>query len=134
MKWLLDEDDRDRAFRLRSDVKRSGGSFVAPPHFLVEASSAIYKRLQQQRVSLSEALDLVEELENIPVERMLPPALHRRAFEIAAQFNLKWIYDAFYVALAEIVGCDLWTADEALHAAVSGAQANVRLLSEYPLV
>ena len=64
---------------------------------------------------------------------MSPPGLHRCAFEIADQFRLKWIYDAFYVALAEIVGCDLWTADEVLHAAVSGAHANVRLLSEYPL-
>ena len=53
--------------------------------------------------------------------------------EIAAQFQLKWIYDAFYVALAEIVGCDLWTADEALHDAVREAHPNVRLLADYRL-
>jgi predicted nucleic acid-binding protein len=64
---------------------------------------------------------------------MSPPGLPRRAFEIAAQFQLKWIYDAFYVALAEIIGCELWTADEALHQAVRDAHANVRLLSDYPL-
>ncbi len=114
-------------------MQRSGGLLVAPPHFSAEASSAIYKRFQQGHLSLDDALILVEESENLPVERMSPPRLPVRAFEIAAQFELKWIYDAFYVALAEIVGCDLWTADEVLHAAVSGAHTNVRLLSEYPL-
>lgn len=62
---------------------------------------------------------------------MSPPGLPRRAMEIAAQFELKWIYDAFYVALAEIVACDLWTADEALHVAVGDVHANVRLLAHY---
>jgi predicted nucleic acid-binding protein len=130
---LLSDDDRDRAVRLRADVQRFGGLIVAPPHFSAEASSAIYKRFQQGRLSLDDALSLVEESENLPVERMSPPTLSRRAFEIAAQFQLKWIYDAFYVALAEIVGCDLWTADEALHAAVRQVHTNVRLLSEYPV-
>ena len=74
----------------------------------------------------------MEESENLPVERMSPPRLPVRAFEIAAQFQLKWIYDGFYVALAEIVGCDLWTADEALHSAVREVHTNVRLLAQYP--
>lgn len=133
MKWLLDEDDRDRALKLRSEAKRSGSLFVAPAHFPVETSSAIYKRFQQRRISLVDALGLIEEVGNLPVERMSPPALPLRAFEIAGQFRLKWIYDAFYVALAEIVGCDLWTADEALYDAVRAAHTNVRLLTDYPL-
>ncbi|HLB22603.1 MAG TPA: type II toxin-antitoxin system VapC family toxin [Dehalococcoidia bacterium] len=50
--------------------------------------------------------------------------------EIALRFNLKWIYDAFYVALADIVGCDMWTADAGLYRAVNPAFPNVHLLAE----
>ena len=114
-------------------MQHSGGALVVVPRFGSEVSSLIYKHFQQGHLSLSDALGLVEEGENLPVETMSPPGLPGRALEIAAQFGLKWIYDAFYVALAEIVGCDLWTADEALHAALSGTHANVRLLSEYPV-
>jgi predicted nucleic acid-binding protein len=60
-----------------------------------------------------------------------PPDLPLRAFDIAAQFNLKWIYDAFYVALADMIGCDLWTADARLHEAVRGVHSNVRLLTNF---
>ena len=107
--------------------------FVAPPHFLAETASAIYKRLQQGVIGLEAGVRLGDRVEDLGIASMSPPGLSRRAIEIAAQFELKWIYDAFYVALAEIVGCDLWTADEALHSAVRGAHTNVRLLADYPL-
>lgn len=74
------------------------------------------------------ALTVIRELRLMAV---LPPRLPQLAFEIAVQFELKWVYDAFYVALAEIVGCELWTADAQLHRAVRAQHRNVRLLSEY---
>lgn len=58
------------------------------------------------------------------------PELPLRALEIAAQFNLKWIYDAFYVALADIVGCEMWTADATLYRTVHPAFSKIHLLSE----
>ena len=133
VKWLIEEADRDRALKLHDDVWAGGGAFVAPAWFLAEASSAIYKRVQQGSLILDDALPLIDQLEDLKIRRVSPVGLSRRAFEIAVQFQLKWIYDAFYVALAEIIGCDLWTADEALHDAVRDAHANVRLLSDYPI-
>lgn len=133
VKWLIEEADRDRALKLHDDVWAGGGAFVAPAWFLPEASSAIYKRVRQGRLILDDALPLIDQLDDLKIRKLSPPGLSRRAFEIAAQFGLKWIYDAFYVALAEMIGCDLWTADAALHQAVRGAHANVRLLSEYPV-
>ena len=130
-KWLLAESDTDRALGLYADATRRGDRLLAPSYFAAEASSAIYKQLQQGNLQLDEALPLVERVELLPIVTLSPPGLPLRAFEIATQFNLKWIYDAFYVALAEIVGCDLWTADEKLHESVSGAFPNVRLLTHY---
>jgi predicted nucleic acid-binding protein len=131
VKWLIDEADRDLALRLDDEV-RARGAFVAPVWVLAEASSAIYKRIRQGTIVLEDALELIDELEGLEIRKLSPPGLSRRAIEIAAQFQLKWVYDAFYMALAEIVGCDLWTADESLHAAVRDAHTNVRLLADYP--
>jgi len=132
-KWLLPEGDRQRALALRSDVLRSGGRIVAPDHLIPEVTSAIYKKCQVGQIRMELGRLLVAGAGQLAVDAVTVPHLPLRAFEIAAKFQLKWIYDAFYVALAEIIGCELWTADEALHAAVRGAHANVRLLSEYSL-
>lgn len=133
VKWLVKEIDREYALMLYENVTVLGGTFVGPAHVLTEVSSAIYKRVRLGGMELEDALRLIDDVQALPIVAMSPPGLHRRAFEIADQFGLKWIYDAFYVALAEIVGCELWTADETLHAAVRDVHTNVRLLSEYPL-
>jgi predicted nucleic acid-binding protein len=131
-KWLLRERDRDRALALRADVLGSGGRIVAPYLLVGEVASAIYKKCQTGQIRLELGRLLTAMAGQLSVETMAPPQLPLRAFEIAAQLQLKWVYDAFYVALAEIVGCDLWTADEALHAAVREVHTHVRLLSAYP--
>ena len=84
-------------------------------------------------MTMDDAMVALGNLGRLSVDSVAPRMLGVRALEIAAQFELKWIYDAFYVALAEIVGCDLWTADEALHRAVRDVHANVRLLADYQL-
>ena len=42
----------------------------------------------------------------------------RRAREIARQSNQERVYDSIYAALAELRGCELWTADKAFYDAV----------------
>lgn len=53
-----------------------------------------------------------------------------RAMELSHQFNLPATYDAHYLALAEIEGCECWTADKRLWNAVKGKLAWVRSLDE----
>jgi predicted nucleic acid-binding protein len=96
-----------------------------------EISSALYKRFQAGELSLAEAQQMLDEVPYFPIRVQSPVGLARRAFEIAAQFRMKWVYDAFYVALAEVMGCELWTADARLHEMVHDAYPNVRLLTEF---
>ena len=42
------------------------------------------------------------------------PGQRQRAWEIATDFGFATVYDATYLALAELQGCEFWTADERL--------------------
>ena len=61
-----------------------------------------------------------------------PPGLHVRALQLASQLSQNAAYDAHYLALAESLGCELWTADERFYRAASPSIANVRWLGEFP--
>ena len=60
-----------------------------------------------------------------------PPNLHARALEIASQFKQGAAYDSHYLALAEIVGCELWTADERFFRAASPSVDNLRWIGAF---
>ena len=60
------------------------------------------------------------------------PDMVRRAREIARQFNQERIYDSLYAALAELRGCEFWTADKAFYEAVRSKLSFVRYLPDYP--
>ena len=55
-------------------------------------------------------------------------AVSIQAMQIAHQFNLLATYDAHYLALAHIEGCECWTADKRLWNVVKEKLTWVRLL------
>ena len=131
VKRLFAEIDSDKARSLLGGAAAAGQRLIAPAQFPVEVTSAVYKRVRSGHLSLDEAVARIGRLADMPVELVNPDGLREPALRIAAGANMKWVHDAFYVALAEIEQCDLWTADEQLHAAVRGTHPNVRLLSAY---
>ncbi|MBI1928626.1 type II toxin-antitoxin system VapC family toxin [Candidatus Poribacteria bacterium] len=56
----------------------------------------------------------------------------KRARQIARQFSQPRIYDSLYAALAELRGCDFWTADKAFYDAVKVGLPFVKYLPDYP--
>ena len=55
--------------------------------------------------------------------------LHLRAWELACRLDLPSLFDAHYLALAEMRNCELWTADRRLYNSVKGKLDYVRLIS-----
>jgi len=51
---------------------------------------------------------------------------------LAEQFNQRFVYDATYAALAELRGCEFWTADKTFYDAVKAALTFVKYLPDYP--
>lgn len=95
-----------------------------PGHFDVEVSSALNGLVRGGRVASNRAQDLVAMTHEFPATRVSPMTLLHRAWKLRTNFSL---YDAFYLALARELECDLVTADRSL-AGAGEAGVPIRLL------
>ncbi len=64
------------------------------------------------------------------VQIIYPADLHARALALALRYAQPQAYDAHYLALAESLNCEFWTADERLYRALRGELTWVRWLGE----
>ena len=97
----------------------------------VEVANALRQRVARREISVEAAGALIESLLSSRLELNETPALHVRALELANELNQGAVYDAHYLALAETLGCELWTADVKFVRAVSPVARNVRWVGEF---
>lgn len=101
---------------------------VAPTVLYYEVTNALYqyKRVgQMDEEGVLKALNVVMAL---PVQLHGGQELHRNALRLASKHGLKATYDAHYLALAEQLGADFWTADGRLARAVQSSLPWIHLL------
>ncbi|OGO40180.1 MAG: hypothetical protein A2Z04_03400 [Chloroflexi bacterium RBG_16_57_9] len=133
VKWAVKgEPFRAKAKAFLKGTTASGLKLIAPPVFASEVDSAIRKRVYDGKVAAAEARKAYAVLDAAPVKIMDAPGLRQRAREIAEQFNQRFVYDATYAALAELRGCEFWTADKVFFEAVGATLTFVKYLPEYP--
>jgi predicted nucleic acid-binding protein len=87
----------------------------APDLWAYEVTSALCKAISLTGMPLSEAEARLETLTRLGVQ-LVPPTLelNRLALRWAERLGQTVAYDAHYLALAETLGCDFWTADRRL--------------------
>jgi len=119
------------ARRLVRESVAAGFRLIAPPIFPAEVDSVIRRCLHTGRLKAEDASLAYRVLDRAPVEVVSHPDLRRRAREIAERFNQPTVYDATYAALAELRGCEFWTADRAFHEAVATGLRFVKFLGDY---
>lgn len=124
---------RAHARQLYKDAATASALLVAPPIFESEVDSVIRLRGFAKRLTSREADRAYEALDLLRVDIQNPEGLRRRAREIATRFNQERVYDSTYAALADIRGCEFWTADHAFYSAVKDELPDVRFLADYPL-
>jgi predicted nucleic acid-binding protein len=100
--------------KLWSSWSSQGTHLVAPSLLFYEVTNGLYRQQKGGVLSpafVREALDIALAL---PVELFGDADLHRQARLLAETYHLPAAYDAHYLALAERLGVDLWTADARL--------------------
>jgi len=116
-------DDGADGKRARAEL-RTAQDLAAPDLVDVETVAVLRKRWLAEAITQRRFASAIGDLENIAIDRYPTLQLMRRAYELRSTVTS---YDAAYVALAEILVCELLTADARL-AKAPGPRCPVRLL------
>jgi len=100
------------------------GDVAAPDLVDVETVAVLRKRWLAGTLSERRFADAIDDLEAIELDRYPTLPLLRRSYELRANVTA---YDATYVALAEVLGCELLTGDQRL-AGTTGPRCRIRTL------
>ena len=132
-KWVLTEPDSALALDLYAAAQQRGNVVVAPAFMPIEVTNAIWRRVVDGLISLAEAEERLATFVTYKFALATPAGLHQAALDLTHGFSRPNVYDMHYVALAQIAGCDLWTADRRLLNAIGGRLPFVRNLADLRL-
>ena len=131
VKWLVPEEHSDKADALGRLWSRQGTRRAAPYFMPVEVANALHRRVVRAELSVHDGVRLIAGLLSSGLELYETPHLHGRALELATRLKQGAVYDALYLALAETLNCELWTADERFYHAASSVTDSVRWLGGF---
>jgi predicted nucleic acid-binding protein len=125
-KWVLPEEHRAEALALLRATLERGEPIIAPPLLPIEVTNILRQRLRRadDALTLDEAVQALRAFLTLPLVLATPDDLHERSLRLA-------VYDAYYVALAQTAGCDLWTADRRLLRRLGERASFARFIGDY---
>ena len=121
LKWMVEEEYSDEARALSLDWHASGIQIIAPHLMLAEIANALHRKVVDGEFTLEFATQAWEGLNRAEIEFYNPPNIHAGAVRLAGQLGQGAVYDSVYLALAERLDCELWTADRRFHRAARSA-------------
>ena len=95
----------------------SGRRIVAPTLIYYEICNALHRYAVHGELQPDEAEAALNTTLELDIELHGDQEMHRRALMLARKYGLSATYDAHYLALAERLRAEFWTADRRLHAA-----------------
>jgi len=96
-------------------------SLVAPHLLYYEVINGFHQYWKQGKLDARTHKSAMETAFSLRINLVGDADLHRRAAELAQNFNLPATYDSHYLALAERLNIELWTTDAKLFNAVRSA-------------
>jgi predicted nucleic acid-binding protein len=129
-KWVIQERDSAVATAKFRSWRRQNVRVLAPSCFACELANALYQRVRSGRLATRQAIHYQRAVLRWVAILDPEPAVAVHALEIAAQLGQRASYDSQYVALAEHLGCELWTADQRFGRVAQAAFPFVHWLGE----
>jgi predicted nucleic acid-binding protein len=108
----------------------AGQQFVAPVLQRYELTNAFHRYQVAGAFSVAAVEHALASAFQLPITYYDQVDDHHRAMELARQFNRPAAYDAHYLALAERLGVEFWTADRRLANAVRHSLSWVHLVGD----
>jgi predicted nucleic acid-binding protein len=126
IKVVVPEAGSDKADALFDHWAGEEIQLIAPVFFEVETDSIL-----RQKVFLRRELTVDQAQLAFASLRALPIKTKHSAEQREREFQFPTVYDATYLALAELSKCDFWTADEKLFKQVGDKLTFVQWLGNY---
>jgi len=121
VRLLLSEKTAPQTDVLWEAWHREGRRLVAPTLLYYEVTNALRRYAAIGWLSSADVEALLDIALRLDIELVGDSALHRRALQLAEILSLPAAYDAHYLALAERLGAEFWTADIHLVEAVQNS-------------
>lgn len=131
IRTLIPDSYSEEATALLEIWQRGGTSLIAPALLAFEVTSVLRRLVYLQAVSPTLGDDAYAQFLRIPIRLSTRPAIFPLAWKLAHEFNRPRAYDTAYIALAQLVGCDFWTADERLYNAVRHQLLRVKWIGDF---
>ncbi len=133
LKWVRTEVYTAEAIALRDASFQLRDAIAAPSLLLYEATNTLFGFARDGFMTWTEAERAIDDLLVTVQLQIAPASVAKRALEIARLTSQTYAYDTQFLALAEYLGCDLWTADERFQRAMNRhGFAQVKAISAYP--
>lgn len=131
LSWLLPEEYSGKAEALWKSWREQGIGLIAPPLLYAEVLSVLRQAVFFKRLLEEEGEAAYRSFFGISIQMTYIPRVYTRAWELAKELSRPRIYDMVYLALADIQGCPLWTADKRLVQAVQDKSQWARWVGDY---
>ncbi len=103
-------------------------ALIAPWLWLFETHAVLRRKVARRELNEDEAEEKWREARRLGIRTVQPRLLFERAWALARELGRPTTYDTVYLAVAEIRGCELWTADRRLVNAAAGRLPWLRAL------
>ena len=137
VKVLVPEEDSDRATALLQKIIESRQLIVLPAFAWAEIGTVLRKKHRKGVLTTTEADELWQEFRQFPgIEYLTDDSVMDHAWKISRYFDFPTLYDAAFLAVAEIIAertgetCEYWTADEKLVNQLNGRREYVRSIKQ----
>ncbi len=115
VKLVSQEPDSSLADALFATWQEQDTRLIAPPFLTVEVDSVLrHKVVLRRELTAEQAQTCFAAACQVPIELLSLPGQRERAWSLAEELRLPHVYDTTYLALAELRGCEFWTADRRL--------------------
>lgn len=126
--YLIPETLQPQARSLIVPLLTSNVRLVAPVFVWVEVGSVLRKKVRLGAITSAQAEGFYDDFCQMPVDYLDSDTIRVKTWTIAKQFSLATLYDAAFLAVAELEEAEFWTADQSLLNTLTPRPAYVKKL------
>ncbi|MBW4672419.1 MAG: type II toxin-antitoxin system VapC family toxin [Cyanomargarita calcarea GSE-NOS-MK-12-04C] len=112
--YLVPETLQPQARNLILPFLTSNERLVAPAFAWTEVGSVLRKKVRLGAITIAQAEGFYDDFCQMPVDYLDNNPIRAKTWAIAQQFSLATLYDAAFLAVAELESAQFWTANESL--------------------